>query len=56
MAVHPSGFYAWRAEPDSQRALEDQRLLRPIKQSWLESGAAHGYRKVSDDLRDLGEQ
>ena len=56
MAVHPSGFYAWCAEPDSQRALEDRRLLGPIKQSWLESGAVYGYRKVSDDLRDLGEQ
>jgi putative transposase len=56
MAVHPSGFYAWCTEPESQRALEDRRLLGHIKQSWLESGAVYGYRKVSDDLRDLGEQ
>lgn len=56
MAVHPSGFYAWHAEPESQRAQEDRRLLGHIKQSWLESGAVYGYRKVSDDLRDLGEQ
>lgn len=56
MAVHPSGFYAWCAEPESQRAQEDKRLLGHIKQSWLESGAVYGYRKVSDDLRDLGEQ
>jgi len=56
MAVHPSGFYAWCAEPESQRAQEDRRLLGHIKQSWLESGAVYGYRKVSVDLRDLGEQ
>ena len=55
MAVHPSGYYAWCREPESARAIEDRRLLGPIKQSWLESGAVYGYRKVLDDLRDLGE-
>jgi putative transposase len=56
MVVHPSGFYAWCNEPESDRAKEDRRLLGHIKQSWLESGTVYGYRKVSDDLRDLGEQ
>lgn len=56
MEVHPSGFYAWCAAPESQRALEDRRLLGHIKQSWLDSGAVYGNRKVSNDLRDLGEQ
>lgn len=55
-AVLPSGFYAWCAEPESDRANEDRRLLAHIKQSWLESGAVYGYRKVLDDRRDLGEQ
>jgi putative transposase len=55
MAVHPSGYYAWRAEPESARALDDRRLLGRIKQSWLESGSIYGYRKVHDDLRELGE-
>lgn len=55
MAVHPSGYYAWRAAPMSDRAREDNRLLGLIKQSWLESGGVYGYRKVKDDLRDLGE-
>jgi putative transposase len=36
--------------------LEDRRLLGPIKKSWLESGAVYGYRKVFNDLRDLGNQ
>jgi putative transposase len=55
MTVHPSGYYAWRAEPMSARAKEDQRLTGLIKQFWLESGGVYGYRKIADDLRDLGE-
>lgn len=55
MRVHPSGFYAWCETPQSPRALEDGRLLGHIKHSWLESGSVYGYRKVLDDLRDLGE-
>ena len=53
--VHASGYYAWRAEPQSQRAKDDQRVLGLIKHSWLESGGVYGYRKVHDDLRELGE-
>jgi putative transposase len=30
-------------------------LLGLIKQSWIESGAVYGYRKIHDDLRELGE-
>ena len=39
LEVHPSGFYAWRLNPESERAREDKRLLVPIKESWLESGS-----------------
>ena len=53
MTVHPSGYYAWRAEPMSARRKEDQRLMGLIKQSWLESGGVYGYRKVTDDLREI---
>lgn len=56
MAVHPSGYYAWRATPVSAKQREDQRLTGLIKQSWLESGSVYGYRKVTDDLHDLGER
>jgi len=55
LEVHPSGFYAWLKEPRSQRSKEDQRQTGLVKQSWLESGCVYGYRKVHDDLRDLGE-
>ena len=53
--VHPSGYYAWRAAPLSARAKEDQRLTGLIKQFWLESGGVYGYRKITDDLREIGE-
>ena len=45
MAVHPSGYYVWKAEPASARDREDQRLLGLIKHAWLESGGVYGYRK-----------
>ena len=38
MQVRRSGYYAWRAKPQSARALEDRRLLGLIKHAWLESG------------------
>ncbi|OAK53973.1 transposase [Pseudomonas putida] len=55
LKVHPSGYYAWLAEPQSARAKEDQRLLGLIKHAWLESGGVYGYRKIHGDLRELGE-
>jgi putative transposase len=55
LKLHPSGYYAWLAEPKSARAKEYLRLLGLIKHSWLESGAVYGYRKIHDDLRELGE-
>ena len=55
MEVHPSGYYAWLQVPQSERTIEDQRLLGQVRQSWLESGSIYGYRKVWQDLRELGE-
>ena len=55
LQVHPSGYYAWLAKPKSAREKEDQRLLGLIKHAWLESGGVYGYRKIHDDLRELGE-
>lgn len=53
--VHRSGFYAWLKQPTSCRAQEDKRLLGQIKQYWLESGCAYGYRNIHHDLKDAGE-
>lgn len=56
MQVHPSGYYAWKAAPQSLRAKDDQRLTGLLKQAWLESGGVYGYRKLTLDMRDLGER
>lgn len=56
MQVHPSGYYAWLRQPQSPRSLDDPRLIGVITASWQESGGVYGYRKISADLRDLGEQ
>ncbi len=55
LSVHPSGFYAWVKEPLSQRALEDQRQTGLVKKAWKDSGKVYGYRKIHDDLIDMGE-
>ena len=55
MRAHSSGYYAWKANPVSARELDNQRLLPKLKQAWLESGGVYGYRKITLDMRDLGE-
>lgn len=54
--VHPSGFYAWLDKPLRARALEDARQTVLVKDAWEDSGRIYGYRKVYDDLIDLGER
>ena len=56
LRVHFSGFYAWLKEPLSHRAQEDARQTELIRQAWADSGKVYGYRKLTDDLRDQGEQ
>jgi putative transposase len=56
LAVHHSGYYAWRREPHSKRSQDDRRVSVPAHQSWIESGRVYGYRKVCNDLRALGER
>ena len=56
LKVNRAGYYAWLQSPLSDRAKEDQRLLGLIKHQWLGSGSVYGHRKVTDDLRDLGER
>ena len=55
LKVHPSGYYAWKIQPQSARAKDDQRLLGLLKQAWLECGGVYGYRKLTQDMRELGE-
>ena len=46
---------AWCRQPRSTRAQEDVRQTGLIKQFWIESGGIYGYRKIHDDLREVGE-
>jgi len=55
MQVHPSGYYAWKTQPVSARAMQDQRISAHIRQCWEDSGRVYGYRKISRDLRERGE-
>ena len=55
LEVNRAGFYAWLKQPKSQRQIEDERLLGKIKQFWLESGFAYGYRNITKDMQDDGE-
>lgn len=55
MRVHPSGSQAWKVNPVSAREPDSQRLLPKLKQAWLERGGIHGHRKITLDMRDLGE-
>jgi len=55
LRLHPSGFYAWVKNPLSHRAQEDERQTKLLKEAWEESGNIYGYRKLHDDLCDLGE-
>ena len=55
LSVHPSSFYAWVKEPLSLHALEDRRQTKLVKKAWNDSGKIYGYRKIHDDLIDMGE-
>jgi putative transposase len=54
--VQPSGFYAWLKDPLSRRAQEDERQTELIRAAWQDSGKVYGYRKLHDDLADMGER
>lgn len=56
LPVNSSGYYVWKAEPMSPRAKDDERLTGMLKQAWLDSGGMYGYRKLTLDMRDLGER
>ena len=54
LKVHRSGYYAWKATPLSRRALEDQRLLVEIRQSYEDSYGIYGSPRIHRDLREAG--
>ena len=55
LGLHYSGYYQWLKRPQSLRARQDERQTGLIKQLWLESGTVYGYRKIWQDIKELGE-
>jgi putative transposase len=55
LGVAPSGYYAWLERPLSDRAVEDARLLRLIRKSFIASHGIYGAPRVFLDLREAGE-
>jgi len=53
--LHRSGFYAWLAQPLSNKAIEDKRLLKLIKESYLASGTTYGSPWIHRYLLELSE-
>ena len=54
LKVHRSGYYAWKAVPLSQRALEDERLLIEIRRSYHDSYGIYGSPRIHRDLLEAG--
>ena len=54
LSVHRSGFYAWR-HPESNRSIEDRRLLTLIRASFEASQGIYGSKRIFCDLREVGE-
>ncbi len=55
LSVSKSGFYDWRSRPESQRHKENDQLLEKLKKSFTASHRTYGVRRLTEDLKDLGE-
>ena len=53
--LNRSGFYAWLTKPLSNRAIEDQRLSKVIREFYIASEATYGSPWIHRDLRKEGE-
>ena len=53
--VARSGYYDWLRKPESDRAIDDKRLLRLIRVSFAASQGVYGSPRVFLDLREAGE-
>ena len=54
LRVQRSGYYAWKANPKSKRALADDALLARIRQSFDDSHGIYGSPRILRDLREGG--
>jgi putative transposase len=56
LGVSRSGFYAWLERPRSQRSLDDERLGRLARESFVDSDRTYGSRRVWRDVLASGER
>ena len=54
LGVSHSGYYAWRGRPESQRAVDDRRLLEDIEGIHAASGGVYGAPKITAELNAQG--
>lgn len=52
--VSPSGYYAWRGRPESQRSRADRELKKVIRLAFEESRRAYGSPRIQLELREQG--
>ena len=55
LKIARAGYYAWLHEPESSRTIADKRLLKLIRSSYDASYGIYGYRRITLDLKELGE-
>ena len=56
LGVARSGFYAWVRHPLSDRSIEDERLVKLIREAYTASDGVYGSPRVFLDLREAGER
>jgi putative transposase len=55
LQVTPSGYYAWRRRPESQRTRDDRRLTVLVRASFDASRQRYGSPRIHKDLREQHE-
>jgi putative transposase len=55
LQVTPSGYYAWRRRPESQRTREDRRLTVLVRASFEASRQRYGSPRIHQDLQEQQE-
>ncbi len=54
LAVNPSGYYAWRVRPESERAQSNEALRERIDAAWIASRKTYGSPRMTAQLQEEG--